>query len=158
MDVVFSWPFLRHGDGGKPNPGDNDELQWQPAPQRPGGESCLRDFIGGDRHVDVCRENGDQQRNQPPAGQFAKGPDKQPGATGDFADAADGNEEFRPGQGGWDDLSVKSRIDEMIGAGRDEKDGRRPPQDGCQFAASGVGLNGLIHQWSVLTSERSGYK
>ena len=69
-------------------------------------------------HVDVGRENGDEESHEAPGGGMASGGDEESDAAEDLCGSADVDDGKVRGQVGRNDLEVKLRGDEVQAAGR----------------------------------------
>jgi len=94
-----------------PNPADEQELQWKPRDERPFREAGK--FRAIERHVDVRRKDGDEQRDQTVGGVTARLRDQQSDATGEFRRAADRDEGLLRGQHRRDDLHECVGLEKM---------------------------------------------
>ncbi len=73
------------------------------------------------RHIDICGENGDQQKNQSPCREASSDGKQKSEAAGNFGDAADGHDQRGRRQYRRNDTDVDSEDDKMHYAGGDEK-------------------------------------
>jgi len=88
------------------------------------------DFFVRSRHVDICREDGDEEGDESPDGCFAKCWNEQADAACDFSDATDGDQCGGRGKLGRNDFLILSGRDEMESAGDDEAEGGDVAEDG----------------------------
>jgi hypothetical protein len=100
-------------------PGDQHALKWKAEPEAQGRR--IRIELGVKGHVDVCRENSNQQGDEPPGRQPRPLFEQQERPQPDLCDAADVHESLMPWQIGRHDAHVERRIEEMVCPGNHPK-------------------------------------
>jgi hypothetical protein len=106
----------------EPYPEDEDGLQGQSQPKGPLGEVHVGSVLRLQGHKNIRGEDGDEKRDEAPAGNAAEWPDEQTNSAGHFGEAADGDEQCGVSELGRDDFAVEPRIAKVIQSGEGEKD------------------------------------
>ena len=73
------------------------------------------------RHVDICRKNGNQQRDETDTCGFSRRRDKNAQTTGDLRNATNHNQQCGIRQRWRNDALIEGGMHEVIGARRDKK-------------------------------------
>jgi hypothetical protein len=105
----------------EPDPSQENCLKGKSRPQ---GPSRNAETLRVHRHVNICRENGNQQRNQPPPCRPSKRASQQPQAACNLSHATDDDKHSRRREHWRNNVHVKIHHPKMIEAGTDKKKSR----------------------------------
>src|SRR5215204_284812 len=122
-------PRVSGGARRAPDPDHRQRLQRQPRPERPAGEPPhvqALDLLRVDGHMDVGREDREQERQQPPAPEPTRGGVEDKCRAGHLGDAADRHRLLLLRlDRGRHDCFEEARAQEVHGAGEGEEGGQR---------------------------------
>ena len=121
---------LRHRARVGPSPSDERELEWQT--HQGEGQTGIRRGLHIEIGLDICREDGDQQEDNPPRSPHTqaslRAKDKSH-PQHDLDDPTQGNERFVSGEVGWHRAQVHLGIHEMIDPSSDIEKGTEVEPD-----------------------------
>jgi hypothetical protein len=105
------------------------KLQREPAPQHQRRNRCGPSGHRVGNHINVGRENGDQQSYQSPGCRVARSRNQQSDSTRDLAYAADLDHGQMPGNVGRHDFEIELGLREMLDAGANVENGCENQRD-----------------------------
>jgi hypothetical protein len=82
-----------------------------------------------DRHVDICRQDGDEKSDQTPRGCLARRWKEQPEASEYLCDSTDVDDSERRGQRWWHDPEINLRSEKVKAACNEEENGEEDATD-----------------------------
>jgi hypothetical protein len=90
----------------------------------------FREMLGMLGHVEIGWEDGNEERDQPPARGTTQPAEQQSDAAGDLAHSADGNQKTGRRKARRNDPAVESRVEKMVGSGDYKERGCQRPRNG----------------------------